>query len=85
MTLITDMKTGRIVEHDGDLYMIEQVIVEVTMQKLESHAERIEALYNGENSSYDPSPPMSTRVRGELGKGNLSADRFKLLFKEEEL
>lgn len=84
MTLISDMKPGRIVEHDDDLYMIEQVVVEVTMQKLESHADRIEALFSGE-TNLTPSAPMFTRIRGELGKGTLGPDRFKLLFKEEEL
>lgn len=88
MTLITDMAPGRIVEHDGDLYMIEEVEVEVTMQKLESHADYIKALYTGSEDyagHYTPSPPMFTRLRGVMGQGTLAPDRFKLVYKEEEL
>lgn len=85
MTLISDMKPGRIVEHDGDLYMIEHVMIEITMQKLESHAERIEEIYSGVEPDFPISPPMFTKVRGQLGQGTLHPDRFKLLFKEEEL
>ncbi len=78
-----DIEPGRVVELDGELFLIEDVVVEVILQRIDSHRDAIERAFDG--VSTEIGAPVFNRIRGKIGEGQFSEDRFKLLYKEEEL
>lgn len=81
--MTNDLEPGRMVEYLGDLYMIEEVTVRVMAQRIESMLPAYDRfIETGEGQTHSPS---FLRLEGTPGCGPLAPDKFKLLYKAEEL
>ncbi len=78
-----DIEPGRVVELDGELFLIEDVVVEVILQRIDSHREAIERAFDGQIT--EVGAPVFHRIRGKIGEGQFAEDRFKPLYREDEL
>ncbi len=80
---INDLKPGRVIEFDGDLFLLETVRVQLTLQRIESAADQIDEVFR--TGLTEPMHPVFMRLEGELDDPSFSPERFKPLYKEDEL
>lgn len=81
--LIDDLNAGRMVEFDGELYLIEDMSITLTMQRIEPMKPFWDELIStGEGHTHNP---LFMQLSGRAEDAVFSDERFKLLFRADEL
>lgn len=72
------IEPGRVVEYLGDLYLIEEVTVRITAQRIETMLPAYDRyVETGEPQTIAPS---FIQIEGSPGHGPFDPDKFKLLY-----
>lgn len=80
-----DLKPGRVVEYGSELYLVEEVEVTVTMQKLDRLAPQIARAEILDWANMPVHSPVFVRLNGVLDDPESPISRLLPLYKETEL
>lgn len=82
MRLLDDMTPGRVVELDGEFYLVEKMNIRVVMQRITSAAPAIDELM--ESGHTTPHCPVFMTIEGEYDS-EMFTDKIRPLYTEDEL